>query len=171
MRAFSLLGLLLTLGIMLYLFVGGPGGGGQAAVELPLAFSAPSAGVSEMHVIVGVRQANPVRARDAQAAGEKVRSWTDWVRLHFALLGPDGNKVPLERRNNSRIIKALDVANMVGTEEFFLVARVRPGQTYTLQFVEHIPGGRPCAVQVTVPSQAQAVRRYLLQPVADSARG
>jgi len=171
MRAFSLLGLLLTVGIMLYLFTGGPGSGGQAALELPLAFSAPSAGASEMHVIVGVRLANPVRAKDADRDGGKVKSWDDWVRLHFALVGPDGKPVPLERRNHSKIIKPLEVANMVGTEEFFLVAKVRPGQTYTLQFTERPPNGRPCAAQVTVPPQAQAVRRYLLQPVADSTRG
>ena len=134
-------------------------GSNEPDVGIQMAFGNPADNEIELHVVVGVLLANQDRAR---AKDLKLKSWDEWMVEHFFLTDGAGETVELRRTKNSSLIKPHQV---IGTEEFFMVARVRSGEEYTFDFVptgeESIP--RRCAF--TAPAADEQIRLYMFKPV------
>lgn len=159
MKAIGGFGLLIFLAVTVYWMSASAGGGQGEAVPFQVAFGKPGAGGIEMHVVIGVVTAN----RDRQSKDGELLSWDEWVTGHFELKDSGGNVLPLERRNNSNAITQNQV---IGTQEFFLVATLAPGQAYAL---EYAPEMKSPAVRYrhsfTAPASAEKVRMVELQRV------
>jgi hypothetical protein len=116
----------------------------------------------DMHIVVGVALANVSAARDSSV---KPKNWDDWIRDHFSLTDSAGKKVTLRRQSNSKVIKAHEVAQMVGTEEFFIAANLKVGQTYTLDYIGDLTTHKTYRCEVTAPSAPEKVQAYRLEPL------
>jgi len=54
---------------------------------------------------------------------------------------------------------------MVGTYEFFLTAKVKPGQAYTFDYIIEVPEPVTFRCQFTTPQAAEKVKRFQFAPV------
>lgn len=127
MKAIGGIGLLIFVGLSLYWF-SLAAGDRDDPIQMQIAFGNPGPGGVEMHLVVGVVMAN----LDRTTQDGRVLNWNEWVAAHFELKDAGNNPVRIERRNNSSAIQQLEV---IGTQEFFLVATLAEGATYTLDYI------------------------------------
>jgi hypothetical protein len=163
MKAIGGVGVLLCLGLFAFWLSKTSNDTENAAVNIPFAFGKPSAGQLDMHIIVGVALANVSRSREPLTGKDK--NWNEWVKEHLIVKDLAGKTVPLTRQTSSNVVKPHEVAQMVGTEEFFVVARLKTGQTYTLDYIGDLATGKTYRCQFTTPSQAEKSQQYRLEPV------
>ena len=156
-------GVLLFLAAIGYYFAVASGGG-PPTIEVPLVFGAPKDGTMEMHGIVGVVLANKSR-KNEPLDKNKPAGWNDWVRTHCILKSASGEQVPVARTNGSTLVKMHEVQAMVGTEEFFLATKVKPGQAYTFDYIIEVPEPVTFRCQFTAPQAAAKVQRFQFSPV------
>jgi hypothetical protein len=158
MKAFGGFGLLLFLAVTVYWLSISAGGGQKEVAQFQIAYGKPGANGIEMHIVIGVVTAN----LDRTSKDGRLLSWEEWIATHFELKDAGGNTLVLERRNNSNAIQQNQV---IGTQEFFLVAALKPGQDYTLEYIPELknPGRYRCAF--TAPSSAEKVRMVDLRKV------
>lgn len=164
MKPVYLIAVLVILGMLGYWLAFKSGDTEHAAMNIPIAFGTPTGGQTEMHVVVGVALANVSKARDSMAGKDK--DWNGWMEDHFSLKDPSGKTVRFSRQGNSKVIQAHEVAQVVGTEEFFMVARVKCGQTYTLDYVEDLATRKTYRCTITVPPAKQKVQTFRFEPVS-----
>jgi len=139
-------------------------GGGPPTIEVPMAFGEPKDGSMEMHGIIGVVLANKSRKNEPLAKDKPV-GWNDWVKTHCILKSASGEQVPVTRTNGSNLIRSHETQAMVGTEEFFLTAKVKPGQAYTFDYIIEVPEPVTFRCQFTTPQAAEKVKRFQFAPV------
>lgn len=162
MKAIGGLGVLIFLVIMVYwlsISAGGGADGKNLAVDLPIAFGNVAGGQVEMNLVVGIVLANVIRAKE----GGQAKTREQWIADHFVLKDSSGQPVKLTWQNNSALIKPVDVGPMVGTEECFLAGKLKPGESYTFEYIES--PNRTCRYQFTAPAKAQKVKMYRFEPV------
>ncbi len=159
MKAIGGIGLLIFVGLSLYWFALAAGDDKDAPIQIQVAFGAPGPNGVEMHAVVGVVMAN----RDRATKDGRLINWNEWVAGHFELKDADGNPVKIERRNNSSAIQQREV---IGTQEFFLVATLTEGRSYAF---DYIPTMANPAVRYrytfSAPADAQKVRMADFQKV------
>ncbi len=163
MKAVYIIAILLILGGLGYWVAFKSGDTESAAVDIPLAFGKPSGGQVDMHVVIGVTLANITRARDSMSGKDK--DWNGWIKDHCVLKDSAGKPVSFTRQSSSNVIKPHEAAQMVGTEEFFMVARLKVGQTYTFDYIGDLATGKTYRCQFTAPSAAQKVQLHRFEPV------
>ena len=161
MKVIAGIGLLALLGGLGYWYATTTSDTESAAINIPLAFGNVAGTQVDMHIVVGVALANISAAKDPSL---KPKSWDDWIRDHFAMTDSAGKKVTLRRQSNSKVIKAHEVAQMVGTEEFFIVANLKVGQTYKLDYID-VAAHKTYRCEVTAPSAPEKVQTYRLEPL------
>jgi hypothetical protein len=161
MKAIGGFGVIIFLAIMVYWISFSSGGGEKLVVDLPIAFGKPEGGQVSMDVVLGVVLANRARKQDPTT---NYKSEDGWIRAHFVVTSSKGQTVPLARQTSSRLVKPHEVAQMVGTEEYFVAGRLKAGESYTFDFFE-VPGASPYRCQFTAPDQAQKVKIYRFEPV------
>ncbi len=162
MKAIAGIGLLALLGMLGYWYATTTSDTESAAINIPLAFGNVSGPQVDMHIVVGVALANVSAAKDPSL---KSKSWDDWIRDHFSLTDSAGKKVTLRRQSSSKVIKAHEVAQVVGTEEFFIVANLKVGQRYTLDYIGDVTTRKTYRCEVTAPSAPEKVQTYRLEPL------
>lgn len=81
----------------------------------------------DMHTNVGVAMV----AMDRRLDIKEMQNLDNWVTEHFKLSDSAGNPVRMERQNHSKVIKPHQV---IGTQEFFLVSTLTPGEEYTYDY-------------------------------------
>ncbi len=153
MKAIGGFGIVLALAIMAYWF-SLSAGGEDTGVDLPIAYGNVAGGQVDMDVLLGVVMAHRTRQKDPPNAQ---RTADEWVRDHFVLTDSRGQKVPFARQSSSKLIKAHEVQQLVGTEEFFLAAKLKVGESYTFDYMLD-PQGRPYRYRFTAPAKAEKVR-------------
>jgi hypothetical protein len=163
MKPVYIIGVLVILGVLGYWMAFRSNDTEQAAVNIPLAFGKPSGGQVDMHVVVGVALANVTRARDSMSGKDK--DWNGWIRDHCHLKDAAGKPVSFTRQSGSTVVKAHEVAQVVGTEEFFMVATLKVGQTYTFDYVGDLATGKTYRCEFTAPSKAEKVQTYRFDPL------
>ncbi|NLE61274.1 MAG: hypothetical protein GX616_23235 [Planctomycetes bacterium] len=157
MKAFAGIGLLIFLVVLGYWLARTSTDTESRAVDIPIAFGNVAGGQVEMHVVVGIALANVSAAKERSL---KPRDWNQWMRDHFLLTDPAGKKVDLSRQNNSKVIKPHEVAQLVGTEEFFMIAKLKSGQSYTFDYVADLATGKSYRCQVVAPATAEKARQF-----------
>lgn len=100
----------------------------------------------EMHTNVGVAMV----AMDRGDEFGKIKNLDEWVADHFKLTDSAGKAVRMDRQNNSKLIKPHQV---IGTEEFFLSSRLKPGEAYTYEYKPRSKGTKVYQHKFTAPSQ------------------
>ena len=163
MKAIGGFGVLIFLVIMVYwlsVSAGRGADGKNLAVDLPIAFGNATGGQVEMDVVVGIALANVIRAKE----GGQTKTHEQWIQDHFVLKDSSGQTVKLAWQYNSALVKPVDVGPMVGTEECFLAGKLKPGGSYTFDYIE--APGRICRYQFTTPAKAQKVKMYRFEPVS-----
>jgi len=162
MKVIAGVGLLLLVGLFAFWLSRTSTDTDNAAMNIPLAFGNVAGTQVDMHIVVGIALANVSASRDPSL---KPKSWDDWMRDHFSLTDSSGKKVTLRRQTNSKVIKPHEVAQTVGTEEFFIVANLKSGQTYTLDYIASGPSATTYRCQVTAPSAPEKIQTYRLEPL------
>jgi len=157
MKWFAGVGLLGFLAIFLY-WMSASTGGKDSGVSIQIAFGNATAKEIEIHVVVGVVMANQDRIKK----GEKIKSWPEWIQDHFDLQDSSGNELELARTNHSRLIKPHQI---VGTQEFFMVAKLKIGEDYTLDYIPDTDEPQRYRSQFVAPSAAAKVRQCAFKPV------
>ncbi len=118
-------------------------------MPIQVAFGNPGEKVVEMHTNVGVTMVAMDPLKDEKG---KRKDMNDWVTEHFILTDSTGKTLKLERRNNSNVIKPHQV---LGTQEFFIVSRLIPGEAYTFDFIPAVKGTKTFRHKFTAPAQPE----------------
>ncbi|UCD28387.1 MAG: hypothetical protein JSV03_15085 [Planctomycetota bacterium] len=158
MRIFAGLGLLIFLAVLVY-WMSVYAGGEDVGIPIAIACGHPSEGEIEMHVVVGVVMANQDRMKKDD---EKIKPWPEWIKDHFILTDSLGNRLELNRQNHSSLIKPHEI---VGTQEFFMVAKLKTGQSYSFDYIPDIDESQRYRHQFTAPVTAEKARQYTFNPV------
>lgn len=163
MKALFGITLALFAGLLLYWFMAVPRDGGPA-LTLPIAWGNPAAGQVEMNAVIGVVLAQ--KSRQGEKGGlTKPMNWDEWIDKHCVIRGPSGETTKVRRQANSLLIPHRDVQEMVGTEEFFLAARLKPGTSYTFDYIIENPNPETYRCQLVAPAQPEKTRVYRLELV------
>ncbi len=162
MKPVYIIGILLILAALGYWVAFKSGDTEGAALNIPLAFGKPTGGQVDMHVIIGVTLAAVSRGKDSMSG--KGKDWNGWIKDHCRLTDSAGKPVTFRRQSTSTVIQAYEAAQM-GTEEFFMVATLKVGQTYTFDYIGDLSTGKTYRCQFTAPSAAEKVALYRFEPV------
>lgn len=160
MKAFAGLGVILFLVITLY-WMSAHAGTDEPDLGIQMAFGNAADNEIDLHVVVGVLLANKDRAKE-KLLNIKPKSWDDWIVEHFFLTDSAGKRTELTRKTNSSLIRPHQV---IGTEQFFMVARVKSGEDYTFDFV---PTGEESITHrylFTAPAVDEKVRLCMFKQV------
>jgi hypothetical protein len=103
----------------------------------------------EMHTNVGITM---VAVDPLKVEKDKKKNMDDWVQEHFTLTDSSGQSLPFERRNNSNVIKAHQA---LGTQEFFIVACVKPGTQYQFDYKPVAKGTQTYRYKFIAPAQPE----------------
>lgn len=95
-----------------------------------IGFGDESGGQVEMDLVVGMLIAKNEPPRTDPESGTVY--WDDWVTEHFQLYDSGRRSVPLKRISHSSLIPDHKAG---GGAEFFLQARLTPGQEYTYVYI------------------------------------
>ncbi|HEY3244187.1 MAG TPA: hypothetical protein VGM03_12645 [Phycisphaerae bacterium] len=114
---------------------------------IPVAFGAPAGGEVEMNVAVSMLMPR----REEPKLGRAGLLWDEWVGDHFDLRDAAGTKLPLKRSDFSQLMTERQAG---GTPEFFLITKLRPGQSYTFDYIPVMPAPR-YRYAFTAPSAAK----------------
>ncbi|HOW72421.1 MAG TPA: hypothetical protein PKY77_17620 [Phycisphaerae bacterium] len=158
MKIVAGLGVLLFLGGMGYYFAV-VSGGGETAIDIPLVFGNLKDGSIDMHAIIGVTLAHKSRKNEPLIEG-KPKGWNDWVKTHCILKSSSGEQIAVNRTNGSKLVRMHEIQQMVGTEEFFLEAKLKPGQAYTFDYIIEAPEAMIFRCQFTAPQADEKVKPY-----------
>jgi hypothetical protein len=153
MKAVLGLTVLVCVGLMVYWFTAVPKGGGPS-LAIPIAWGNAKGDQVEMHAIVGVALAHRSR-RGEKGSALKTPNWDEWVGTHCLLADAAGQRVKLERHNDSAIVGPQEIQETVSTEEFFLTARLKAGTSYTFDYTIEDPDPETYRCQFTAPAQAE----------------
>lgn len=102
-------------------------GDSEKIFPIQIAYGNAGEGQLEMHTNVGVAMV----AMDRGDEFGKIKNLDEWVTDHFKLTDAAGQPVRMDRQNNSKLIKPHQV---IGTEEFFLVSKLKQGEQYTYEY-------------------------------------
>jgi hypothetical protein len=108
----------------------------------------------EMHTNVGVAMVAMDRRDDDL---KKMQDLDEWVKDHFKLTDAAGKPVKMERQNNSKVIRPHQV---LGTQEFFLVSKLKPGEEYTYDYKPRFREPFVFRYKFTAPAQAEKPSTY-----------
>jgi hypothetical protein len=161
MKAVFVLSLVIFAGLLVYYFVGMPKDSGPT-LAIPIAFGAPTGGEIEMNAIIGVVLAHKSR-KDERLSPTQPKSWDQWIDTHCIIKSASGQQVKLRRTVNSTIIPFPDVQATVGTEEFFLSARLKAGTAYTFDYIIDCPDPVVFRCGLPAPVAAERVRMYTFE--------
>lgn len=159
MKVAAGLGVLLFLAAIGYWLAITSSGGGETAIDIPLVFGSPTDGTIEMNAIIGISLANKSRKKEPMENGKPL-GWNDWVKTHCILKASTGEQVTVSRTNGSKLLRMHEIQQMVGTEEFFLDAKLKPGQAYTFDYIIETPETMIFRCPFTAPHAAEKVRPY-----------
>lgn len=152
MKAVFGLAVVVCVGLLAYWFAGAPKSKGPS-LAIPLAWGNVAGNEIEMHAIIGVGLAHT--SRKGEKGTIKPVSWDEWIAKHCVLKSATGEVVKLQRRMNSLMIPYRDVQNTVGTEEFFIVAKMKTGTAYTFDYTIERPDPETYRCQFAAPTQAE----------------
>jgi hypothetical protein len=110
-------------------------------------------GQIEMHTNVGVAMV----AMDQRDDFKKMQDMDVWVADHFKLTDSAGKPVRMDRQNNSKIIKPHQV---IGTQEFFLVSRLKSGEEYRYEYKPRMKEPFVFRYKFIAPAQAEKPFTY-----------
>lgn len=111
----------------------------------------------DLHLAVGIGMPR----RDGPKLVHGVIQWDKWVEEHFELRDASGTRVPFRRNNFSRIIPE----PTAGTPEFFLHATLKPGTTYTIDYIPVAGDPTRYRYKLTAPSENTGPERVVFAPV------
>jgi hypothetical protein len=131
----------------------------DAGRPLQLAYEAIDDTEVEMALVVPI----VMPAADRPRANERgFVLWDEWVEDHFQLYDSSDNLLPLRRSNHCRFIPARKV---IGTEEFFLSAKLMSGQDYVFECVPVQAKSKRYRYSFTAPASNVGVEMVLFEPV------
>lgn len=128
--------------------------GSDPYIAIQMGYGNASDGEIEMHTNVSVLLVAMDRDdRDLK----KVKTPDEWIAAHFKLTDSAGKAVRLDRQNNSKVIKPHQV---IGTQEYFVVARLKSGQQYTFDFKPRLKEPDVFRHTFTAPAKADKPMTY-----------
>ncbi len=128
-------------------------------VVIGMAAGNPQEGELELHIVVSMGM---VTADIVPAGGRGgALLWDQWISDHFSLRDAAGKNVTFAREGHSTLISDQKAFN----PEFFLRARVKAGQTYTLDYTPVAGEPRRCRNTFTVPPEGLPFQRAQFDPV------
>lgn len=127
-------------------------------VSLQIAYDALNDSEVELNLVVPIT----FPAIDPPRMNEKGKiTWEDWIDDHFQLYDAGDNLVPLKRSNNCRIIPRHKI---VGTEEFFLKAKLKAGEDCVFEYVPKLSKGKRYRYRFTAPAGDTEVAMCRFEP-------
>ena len=157
-RAGAGMGFIVLLGGLLYWFLVFPPGQDHGT-QIQMAFGNVSGDTVELHAVVNVVMAHKGAGKQVSS---KPMSWPEWIESHFVLQDQAGTRRELKRRNNTRLIRQDEI---IGTQEFFLVAKLKVGTDYTLEYLPVLGEPARYHYSFTAPAAPQRVRSLIFEPV------
>lgn len=122
-----------------------------------IAFGEPTKDVISVHV--------PIQVTMVRTEGPKLRNgvvqWFEWIDEHFDLRDDRGERVNLKKLEFSSLITSRDVA----APEFFIGAKIKPGEKYTFAYIPFVGGSQRYRHEFTAPSDATGFQRINLPPL------
>lgn len=103
-------------------------GSSDPYIAIQMGYGNAKDGEIEMHTNVSVVMVAMDR-NDREL--NKIKTPDEWVAAHFKLTDSAGNPIRLDRQNNSKVIKPHQV---IGTQEYFLVSKLKAGERYTFDY-------------------------------------
>lgn len=155
MKSAIVLAVVLTLGVVV-LSLGGRYGM-QQQLLLPVAFGVPGEGTMELHI--GVDPA-VVTADPLEVLPDDVRTWADWVRLHYQLYDATGLPVELRLKGTSDLLREQSASH---APDFVIWAELKTGETYHCDFVPLIARRTRYRYTFNVPPEPVRVARTPFQ--------
>lgn len=162
MKAFAGLSLVGLLAIAIYWVAALPGKPEAEGVQIPIAMGNVDEGMIEMHAAIGVALANMSRLKESPAS--KLLDWDKWIERHCILKSKAGQTIPLQRANNSSLLKVHEIQPMIGTQEFFLTAKLRLDTDYTFDYIIESPDAKVYRRHLTAPQHAEKARLLRFDP-------
>ncbi|MBN2561408.1 MAG: hypothetical protein JXQ75_10810 [Phycisphaerae bacterium] len=127
------------------------------------AFGEPTDGAIQLHVVVDMGM--PIREPPRSNLKGTV-FWDEWVEEHFVLRDDSGEKLEFQRRSSSTLIPDHKAG---GTPEFYLMTKVRPGVSYTFDYIPRKAEPLRYRRTFVAPAEGQQMRRQTFEPVETSA--
>ncbi|MHC4089206.1 MAG: hypothetical protein ACYSVY_02825 [Planctomycetota bacterium] len=135
---------------------------GDAGYLIGLAFGNETDEIIDLHLVVSMRMSK-IDAPKLKFVNEvSLLDWESWVEDHFQLLDPQSQPVPLRRTQNSNLMKG---ARRLGTPDFYLAAQLRPGLSYTLDYIPIVAKGKRYRHILTAPAEYTTFQRVAFEPV------
>lgn len=161
MKAVFGLTVVVCVGLLVYWVTSLPKSSGPS-LTIPIAWGNASGNQIEMNAVIGVALAHKSRKNEPGSVG-KTKNWDEWVDTHCIIKSASGGPVKVSRRAESSIIPYRDVQQMVGTEEFYLSAKLKPGESCTFDYIIENPKPETYRCQLAAPAQAEKARMYNLE--------
>ncbi len=126
--------------------------------QIGIAAGNPSSESLELNVVISRQMVT--RDPPAHVAESGAVLWQEWVPAHFELTDQAGQRVSMQRAGTSSIINPRKAFN----PEFYLTARVKPGGTYTLDYIPTVGATQRYRYIFTVPPEKMKYERVYFEP-------
>lgn len=131
----------------------------QDSFQIALAFGVPQGNEIELHVVASMGMTAREPPRLDRRTGKVL--WQEWVDRHFDLRDPSEVSVPFAFRQSTDVIP---LNQILGTAEGYLLAKLRKGVQYTLDYYPRVADLKCYRHTFTAPAGDVRVSRILFEP-------
>ncbi|HQL55087.1 MAG: hypothetical protein KA383_17630 [Phycisphaerae bacterium] len=132
----------------------------SGAEGFPVGFALGNAGSNSIELHVAVTH-DMVKADPPTITPNGVLLWNEWVPQHFELRDAAGQSVRLNRAGTSVVINERKAFN----PEFYLVARLTPGTTYSLDYIPYVGENKRHRHTFTATAAEQPFQRLIFETI------
>lgn len=147
MRVFATLAGFVAFGFGLYYMTAGMKSGDQTEQTLTVAFSP----VADQRVEMELPVTDLMVATDPFGPNMRYRDAFEWSEAHLQVFDANGAKLNGQRRGHARYTQG----PVAGISDSFLVYRVTPGATYTLNYTPNVDARISYSAEFVVPDASQ----------------